>query len=77
MAALSAEGVDVRPFFFPLSAIPAYRDTPQAGQARKRNKIAYSVTPFGINLPSALNLTQADTEYVAERVRAAVANGKR
>jgi perosamine synthetase len=49
-------GIDVRPFFYPLSVIPAFRDTPEAIHARTRNKIAMGLAPYGINLPSALNL---------------------
>ena len=41
---LSADGIDVRPFFYPLSAIPAFRDTAEAERARQRNKTAYAVT---------------------------------
>ena len=62
----------MRPFFYPLSAIPAFRDTAEAERARQRNKTAYAVTAHGINLPSALNLTAGDVAHVAERVRAAV-----
>ena len=56
---LRQQGVDVRPFFYPLSAIPAFRDTPEAAKAQKTNKVAYSVSPYGINLPSALSLDEA------------------
>jgi len=60
---LQALNIDVRPFFYPLSTIPAFRDTKEAAEARKRNTNAYAISPFGINLPSALNL---DEETVAE-----------
>jgi perosamine synthetase len=60
---LQAEGVGSRPFFYPLSAIPAYRDTPEAQSARQTNRTAYGLTPYGVNLPSALSLTQSDVEY--------------
>jgi perosamine synthetase len=56
---LRQQGVDVRPFFYPLSAIPAFRDTPEAAKAQKINKVAYSVSPYSINLPSALSLDEA------------------
>ena len=55
---LRQQGVDVRPFFYPLSAIPAFRDTPEAAKAQKSNKVAYSVSPYAINLPSALSLDE-------------------
>ena len=69
---LRAQGVDVRPFFYPLSAIPAFQKSSQAGLARARNKTAYAVTPYGINLPSALNLTEPDVARVSEILRKAM-----
>ena len=63
---LKPYGIDARPFFFPLSEIPAFRDTPEAARARQANTVAYSISPYGVNLPSALNLTQDDVHDVAE-----------
>lgn len=61
---LKQRGIDVRPFFYPLSAIPAFYDTAAASLARERNHNAYAITPFGINLPSALTLDQEDVQRV-------------
>jgi perosamine synthetase len=63
--ALIEQGIGARPFFYPLSAIPAYRDTPQAAQARAANQVAYAVTPYGVNLPSALNLDRNSVAKVS------------
>src|SRR5258708_10334681 len=60
IAALSDCGIDSRPFFSPLSGIPAFRDAEQAKVARARNRVAYALTPYGINLPSALGLSRQD-----------------
>jgi perosamine synthetase len=57
-------GVDVRPFFYPLSMLPAYRDSPASVNARERNPIAYRVSPYSINLPSGLGLTEEQVDYV-------------
>jgi perosamine synthetase len=62
-------GIDCRPFFSPLSSVPALRRTAQAIRARARNDVAYRLTPFGINLPSALNLSRRDVERVCETLR--------
>lgn len=67
--AMKARGIDVRPFFYPLSTIPAYRDTPQAIAARARNTTGYSLAPYGINLPSALNLQRRDVTVVCAALR--------
>ena len=58
MAALDAEGIDSRPMFHPLSSLPAYDGQVEAAVARKRNAVSYRLSPWGINLPSAMNLTR-------------------
>jgi perosamine synthetase len=63
---LDAAGIDSRPFFYPLSSLPAYRDSPDASGARRRNKVSYRISPGGINLPSALNLDRETVGYVAD-----------
>ena len=69
MERLGAAGVDSRPFFYPLSSLPAYAKSPQAEAARARNTASYSVSPRALNLPSALSLTR-------EQVRRACAEFK-
>lgn len=68
-AGLDALGVDVRPFFHPLSELPAFAHLSEARAARGRNRVAYDVSSRGINLPSALSLTRGDVERVARAVR--------
>ena len=70
---LKARGIDARPFFYPLSAIPAFEATPEAARARHTNDVAYAVSPYGINLPSALNITQGDVARVAAALKDALA----
>ena len=72
MELLAAEGIDCRPFFHPLSSLPAYAGTPQAEAARSRNPVSYALSPYGINLPSALNLTRDQVRRVGVTVRAVV-----
>ena len=69
IAALGQEGIDSRPFFYPLSSMPAYASWPQAQGARSRNRVAYNLSPRGVNLPSALSLTQENVRYVCDRLR--------
>jgi len=64
--ALRSGGIDTRPFFSPLSSIPAFRSTENARIARARNRVAFAVTPYGINLPSALSLSREDVARVCE-----------
>jgi perosamine synthetase len=67
--ALKTAGIDSRPFFSPLSSLPAFSRTAQANAARARNSVAYALTPYGINLPSALNLSRADVGRVCDTLR--------
>jgi perosamine synthetase len=66
MEQLSAEGIDTRPFFHPLSSIPAYAASPEAEKARQRNRVCYRISPYGINLPSGLNLQPEQVKRVSE-----------
>lgn len=64
MSRLDEAGVDSRPFFHPLSSLPAYADAPSADSARARNSTSYSLSSRGINLPSALCLSERDVDRV-------------
>lgn len=72
MARLSAGGIDSRPFFYPLSALPAYAQSEAARQAQERNPVSYRLAPWGVNLPSAMCLTQPQVEFVCEGFKAAL-----
>ncbi len=61
---LDADGIDTRPFFHPLSSLPAYRNAASAHGARERNPVAYDIASRALNLPSALNLTEDQVDRV-------------
>ncbi len=65
MRALSDRGIDSRPFFNPLSSLPALAHLPTAQIARERNVVARRVSASGINLPSALRLDDEDLLWSA------------
>jgi perosamine synthetase len=67
-AALARDGIATRPFFHPLSDLPAYADLPTAKEARERNVVAHRLAPHGINLPSALCLDEATVDRVCAAV---------
>ena len=69
MAVLDTEGIDSRPFFHPLSSLPAYDGQAEALAARKRNEVSYRLSPWGINFPSALCLTREQVQRVADTLR--------
>lgn len=60
MKALKARGIDSRPYFCTLSAMPMYRQTPQPISARK--------SEIGLNLPSFYDLTKSDVQRIASDV---------
>lgn len=75
MVLMSEKGIDCRPFFYPLSSIPAYRDLEQAKQARQRNRNAYMISPYGINLPCGMKMTEETVGYVCEVLKSVLGCG--
>ena len=66
LAEMPKYGLPIRPFFYPLSSLPAYPGREQAG--RSLNPIAYDVSERGINLPSAFSLTEEGLDAVSEGI---------
>ncbi len=66
---LGSRGIATRPFFHPLSSLPAYQGTPAAQRGREGNPVSYRLSPSGINLPSALCLEEQDVDRVCAEVR--------
>ncbi|HEV7279271.1 MAG TPA: DegT/DnrJ/EryC1/StrS family aminotransferase [Pirellulaceae bacterium] len=69
---LSERGVDTRPFFHPLSSLPAYERKAQARLARERNAVSYRISPYGVNLPCAMSIDRQDVALVAAALREAL-----
>jgi perosamine synthetase len=67
MKRLEALGLPSRPFFYPLSCLPAYPGA--EATYRARNPVAYDVSARGINLPGALNLTEEQIDAVCGGLR--------
>ena len=68
MAKLEEVGVPSRPFFYPLSSLPAYPDYDDA-EYSERNPRAYDISSRGINLPGALNLTDDQIDFVCAGIK--------
>jgi perosamine synthetase len=66
---LAKEGIDTRPFFYPLSSLPAYSDETADRRYADENPVSYDISPRAINLPSALCLTEEDVAFTAAVVR--------
>lgn len=54
-------GIDSRPFFYPISMFPMYQE--------QQTPIAHHIGLQGINLPSGLNLTEAQIDYISKVIR--------
>jgi perosamine synthetase len=76
LQAMGEKNIDCRPFFHPLSSLPAYATFGQAERARQRNTTSYQISPYAINLPSGLNMTREQVKYVCDSLKEIVA-GKR
>jgi perosamine synthetase len=62
-------GIDTRPFFPPLSSLPAFSRFSDPATAMVRNPVAYDISPRAINLPSALMLEEGQVERVCDALR--------
>lgn len=60
-------GIPARPFFYPLSCLPAYPGSEV--KYKPRNPRAYDISARGINLPGALNLTDDQIDAVCTGIR--------
>jgi perosamine synthetase len=69
MDALDVRGIDSRPFFSPLSSLEAFANQPATVDAKVRNVVSYDIAARGVNLPSALNLTEDDVRRVCDALR--------
>lgn len=65
---LAHAGISTRPFFHPLSDLPAYASAADSSRARRENIVCRSLGGRGINLPSALRLTESEVDHVCERL---------
>lgn len=63
---LSSYEIPARPFFYPLSSLPAYKEF---NTYKDINKISYDISNRGINLPGAANLTNEQMLYICDRIK--------
>lgn len=57
-----------RPFFYPVSSMPPFARYCRGADMKRVNPVAYGLAPYGICLPSAAALTEADVDYVCEQL---------
>lgn len=61
MERLKEKGVDSRPFFYPISQMPMYNNG-------IINSVAYEISKKGVNLPSGVNLSKEDVEWMSQEI---------
>jgi perosamine synthetase len=66
---MKEKGIDLRPFFYPLSSEPAYSELASSLEASGRNIISYRISPYGVNLPCGMNITRESVNYICDAVR--------
>jgi perosamine synthetase len=66
LAGIAKMGLPARPFFFPLSSLPAFPNREKDG--RRNHPVAYDVSERGINLPCAMNMTEADIDIMSDGI---------
>lgn len=65
---LKKSNIDTRPFFSPLSSIPAYSKEYYAKDMEIKNPVSYRIWPFAINLPSGFNMTKEKVDFVCDKL---------
>ena len=73
-ARLHAAGLDTRPFFSPLSSLPAYAHLAHYNWS-EQNPNAYRIGSRGINLPSSLTLTEEEVEFTCTTLKRVLFSG--
>ncbi len=69
MQQLKIKGIDTRPFFYPISEMPMYKN-----EGIYNNTITKKLSEKGINLPSGVNLTKEDVEWITENLKKIIGN---
>ena len=70
---LAHDGISTRPFFHQLSSLPAYEHATDARRAQGANATSRRLGRYGLNLPSALCLTEDQVDFACTRLLAALA----
>lgn len=64
---LSKVGIPIRPFFYPLSSLPAYSENVTGGSDRHPH--AYHANMYAIQLPGALNLSDEQVDFIVDSIQ--------
>ena len=73
---MNEQSISCRPFFYPLSAIPAFYETDAAQKARERNMVSYKVSPYGVNLPCGMDMDEGKVGRVRDALNTVIDNNR-
>ncbi|GGG83322.1 DegT/DnrJ/EryC1/StrS family aminotransferase [Paenibacillus radicis (ex Gao et al. 2016)] len=71
MALLKEDGIETRPFFYPMHVLPPYKDLQALDQFPVANRIAAQ----GLNVPTYGGLSESDVQYITDRIKYRLLNG--
>ncbi len=66
---LKEYNIEARPFFYPLSMLPAFKYLVRDKDYSKINPIAYKLSNSSVNLPCGMSITKEDVDFVCEKVK--------
>lgn len=66
---LKQYNIDSRPFFYPLSMEPAYEEITKDIEYIKLNTVAYKLSPYAVNLPCGMMMTEEVVKRVCNKVK--------
>lgn len=70
MDGLKERNIDSRPFFSPLSTLPAYADRPESARFLPAAPRAHEIARLGVNLPSGYHMDEAKVDRVGAALEA-------
>jgi perosamine synthetase len=76
MQAMAERNIDTRPFFSPLSSLPAFDRRPQSKRFCTPDAAGLKVAKYGINLPSGYNMTEPLVDTVCRAFREVLDGGR-
>ena len=65
---LEKRNIHIRPFFNPLSSLPAFQKCQDAKRAKIKNLISKGISEIGINLPSSFKLSKKDVKTIKKNL---------
>lgn len=66
---MDEKGIDCRPVFYPLSSLPAIKSLSLESTAMESNKVSYSLSGRGINLPSGMDMDKEKIQHVCNTLK--------